>query len=159
MGMPHELVTSYLKDALDINRFQKTVDDICAAIQKISPDVEGIAFRGSSGSLVAMSVCVKLGKFPMMIRKQDGNHSCYTIEGVHCESFVIVDDLVCTGSTVRAIIDAIQKEYGGPHFICDGVFCYTYGYSPKNDNYHSPVIGDGENFPVYGTDGACDYGS
>lgn len=152
------LHTSYLADVLDISKFNKTVKQVCATIKRVAPDAEGIAFRGSSGSLIAMAVCAKLKKFPMLIRKEDGNHSSYQIEGVHCKSFVIVDDLVCSGSTVRKILGTIDETYKKirargygdtqPTWECKGIICYSYidrGTRP----YHSSTDYEGDDYLIY----------
>ena len=147
---------SYLHPVIKIENFSHTVKDMVAAIKKFAPEAEGIAFRGASGALVAMPICEKLQMLPMMVRKpNDGSHSGKQLEGGYCHSFIIVDDLVDTGTTVQSILSTIDKVYGGSNYKCLGVFCYYYNW---NDGTPQKSIEDyrtGDEIQVYGTDGAA----
>ena len=124
--------TDYLEDVLDVNNFSKVVENTCAAIKLIAPKAEGIAFRGASGSLISMAICAKTKKKPMLIRKEKNCHSLKKFEGYHCDSFVIVDDCVNSGATVRSILAAISETYCESIQTtikrCKAILCYTYTY-------------------------------
>jgi len=139
----HFSSANYIRRAIHPGEFKTTLRGLARAIKTLTPDVEGIAFRGASGSLVAMPLCVLLKKMPMMIRKQDGNHSGSIMEGGHCSNFVIVDDLVDTGSTVRVILDSIAQIYGGHYYECKGVFCYACDF--QNGRPYKYINTDTEN--------------
>jgi hypothetical protein len=101
----------YLHDALDLTKRAKVIAELVNQLTKFGTDkFDTIVFRGMSGALVVPSVADKLGKGMLMIRKQDGNHSMYGIEGnVALESYVIIDDLIASGGTLNSIMDGVDQ--------------------------------------------------
>ena len=73
------------------------------AFQKKNP-FDAIAFRGSSGAALAFPVANKLNVGLIHIRKNKGHYGrCY--EGVcGIESYIIIDDFICSGKTIKTII-------------------------------------------------------
>lgn len=90
---------------------------------KISYDF--IVGRGLSGSLIAAPLALRLNKRLVVVRKGEETHSWCKIEGLErgmMHSYIIVDDFISTGETVRAIIDAMEKNCS--HSKCQGIFLY-----------------------------------
>ena len=84
-------------------------------------DFEAIAFRGMSGALVSIPLALKMGKTLIMVRKPDEDtHSSYPVEGdTQAKRYVIVDDFVASGDTVKAVKRAVLKF--APDSECIGV--------------------------------------
>jgi len=90
---------------------KETVKRICDRLKEHKKKFDTIVFRGMSGALVAPMVAAKMNKQMLMIRKKDGSHSIYSIEGnVGLKNYVIVDDLVCSGDTVNQMVSSVNKE-------------------------------------------------
>lgn len=101
----------YLKPVLTPDSLKETIKRICDRLKEHKKKFDTIVFRGMSGALVAPMVAAKLNKQMLMIRKKDGSHSIYSIEGnVGLKNYIIVDDLVCTGDTVNQMVSSINKE-------------------------------------------------
>lgn len=83
---------------------------------------DAIAFRGMSGALLAAPLAMTMKKTLMLVRKEgDINHSKRMVEGDRsCKSYVIVDDFIAGGDTVKSIYDAV--EIFAPKAKCLGVF-------------------------------------
>ncbi len=97
-------------------------------IKKLSAiDFDTIVYSGHSGSLVSVPVAISMGKELTLIRKAyDRSHSVSMIEGVCPKKFVIVDDCIQTGDTIRRILKKVDKLSVGkryPHF--KGVYLYN----------------------------------
>lgn len=83
-------------------------------------EFDAIAFRGLSGALIAPTIAMEMGKELIAVRKTKGDHSTYMVEGDRAaRTYVIVDDFIGTGSTVRTMLNQI-KEYA-PGAECIGV--------------------------------------
>ena len=104
-------------------------------------DFEAIAFRGMSGALISIPLALKMGKTMIMVRKEEDDcHSDYPVEGdTQAKRYVIVDDFVASGDTVKAIKKAIAKF--APDSECIGVletndiskeYIRKYKYGPNN---------------------------
>lgn len=90
------------------------------------PRFDAIACRGLSGALVASIVAAKLDKPLVVVRKKiEGTHSSYGIEQGVAGPFryVIVDDLIDKGGTVRAIIEKIKEREEDA--VCVGIILYA----------------------------------
>lgn len=115
----------YLQNAIDIKLRKKTIKDLCALIKKHNLDFDSIAFTGLSGALVAPSVADKLNKNLIAIRKDncDSHAASYSdefIEGnLDSKKYIIVDDLIFSGSTIKRIMRKIDFSE------CVGVFLYS----------------------------------
>ena len=92
-----------------------------------SAPIDAIAFTGMSGALIAPRVATILGLPIIMVRKpHDGSHSRHRVEGfTGTECYMIVDDFVCTGATVRSICEAIESVQRPSHALCCGVVQYN----------------------------------
>jgi orotate phosphoribosyltransferase-like protein len=118
--------TSYLHAAFD-KRFRKnTIDYVCKKLEGIECD--SIAFCGMSGALIAPIIAYRTGKNIILVRKaKDDSHSCFSIEAssTRCKKYVIIDDLIATGSTIKHIIRKMSSHNTFEKSVCVGVILYN----------------------------------
>jgi len=106
-------------------------------LRKIQNTFDSIACCGTSGLMVVPQIAELLNKHIIVVRKK--GEKCYSefvTEGVAPYQYIIIDDLICSGSTVRHIKKAIKDEYSRAH--CVGVYCYLpneCAYYPDEDGY------------------------
>jgi len=101
----------------------KTIIKAFCDLRKISSDFDSIACCGVSGLLVVAQVAELLDKNIVIVRKK--NEDCYSkfkTEGVATFRYIILDDLICSGDTVKHIKNSLKREYA--RSICVGVYCY-----------------------------------
>ena len=60
--------------------------------------------------MVGPSVADRLGKNLILVRQNKGSHSDYLVEGPKDGRYVIIDDLVDTGRTVKRIVHGIHNR-------------------------------------------------
>lgn len=75
-------------------------------------DFDAIAFRGLSGTLLAMPIAMATGKTLLAVRKPgEKSHSAYRmVQGdKNSEHYIIVDDFQESGETARAIMNAVSQ--------------------------------------------------
>lgn len=92
-------------------------------LRKLGDTFDSIACSGVSGLMVVPQVAELLNKNIIIIRKK--NEDCYSefsIEGVSPFRYIILDDLICSGNTVRHIQRSINSEF--PRAKCLGLYCY-----------------------------------
>lgn len=103
-------------------------------LRKISNEFDSIACCGTSGLMVVPQVAELLNKNIVLVRKK--NDKCYSdfaVEGVKPFRYIILDDLICSGNTVRHIQRSIRNEYDRAK--CIGLYCYMpseCAYTSKN---------------------------
>lgn len=126
-----EIPSGYLRLALPPWLITHTVNWTVERILELAPDAQAVAFRGLSGALIAPIVAYKLGLNPIGVRKKvDWSHGAKpvhtrTLERGKIDRYVIVDDFIDTGDTVREIV----KDYWTTGMNLLGVFCYGWGMS------------------------------
>lgn len=92
-------------------------------LRKIKDDFDSIVCCGISGLMVAPTVAELLDKHIVVIRKQkDDCYSEFPMEGVTPFRYVILDDLICSGNTVKHIKNTIHED--SPRARCIGLYCY-----------------------------------
>lgn len=104
------LRTSYLHAAL--YRGRKTViEDTINFLRDRADQFDAVAFCGMSGALVAPSVADALDKHLIMVRKKDdgSRHSSYAVEGELTGRYLILDDFISMGTTVKYMLTEIAK--------------------------------------------------
>ena len=104
-------------------------------LRKLSDNFDSIACCGTSGLMVVPQIAELLNKNIIMIRKK--NEKCYSdfaIEGVKPFRYIIVDDLICSGNTLRHITRTIEHEY--ERTKCIGLYCYMPQECAYNSNNH-----------------------
>lgn len=106
----------------------KIVMEAVKALKKYSFD--SIACCGASGLLVVPQIAEILDKHIVLVRKpSDKRYSVFEMEGVVPNNYIIVDDLVCSGRTIRLIKNTIRNECSLSN--CIG----AYFYLPKECAY------------------------
>jgi adenine/guanine phosphoribosyltransferase-like PRPP-binding protein len=91
-------------------------------LRKISKDFDSIACCGVSGLMVVPQIAEILNKNILVVRKDERRYSDFTTEGIAPFRYVVIDDLICSGKTVKHITDTIKEEY--PRARALGVYCY-----------------------------------
>jgi len=123
--MTHIISTSYLGGifggdyAKHVDAAVKTVKDF-----KKHTDFDAIAFMGTSGAGMAFPLSYFL-KLPLIHIPKPGvyRHSSYIIEGtLSSKKYLIVDDFLASGNTVRKIEEAITDQTVGSKPV--GIFLY-----------------------------------
>lgn len=101
--------TDYLQSLINPRELRKNIAWACKFLKQF--DFDTIAFRGMSGALLAIPIALRMKKELIMVRKPGENtHSKYQVEGnINVQKYVIVDDFVFTGDTVRSIYDAVLE--------------------------------------------------
>lgn len=116
--------------ALTPDSLRRVLPNIIRVLSYYSFDA--IAFRGLSGSLVAPIVAHMMDKTLLAVRKGEQCHSVHMVEGDHnARRYVILDDFISSGTTVREILKWVGREI--PHARCIGALEYCY----VNDNSES----------------------
>lgn len=128
------------------NRNSVIIKTVCD-LRKISNQFDSIVCCGISGLMVVPQIAELLDKHIVVIRKH--NEKCYSefpMEGVTPFRYVVVDDLVCSGSTIKHIINTIHDDC--PRARCIGVYCYMpeeCAYTEKTAklferDFHAPLL-------------------
>lgn len=104
--------SSYLTRAFDPATFSDIIFEAISYLKPKSKEFDAIAFCGCSGSLVAPVLAYELGKAMIVVRKlKDTKSHCHReAEGRDCERFLIVDDFITSGDTIRFILDKIKAS-------------------------------------------------
>src|ERR1035437_5312438 len=126
MAHTPQIQSAYLCAPLNprkLDKFLKKAKDVLKLEQ-----FDAIAFRGMSGALVAPLLAHKLHKTLIMVRKGDGesvrSHSMRNIEGDDAaKRYLIVDDFLASGNTVRDIAREVRYFTGGKA-ECIGAMLY-----------------------------------
>ena len=104
-------------------------------LRKISKDFDSIACCGVSGLMVVPQIAEILNKNILVVRKDERRYSDFTTEGVAPFRYVVVDDLICSGTTINHITSIIKDEYDRAR--CIGVYCYL----PEECGYSADAQG------------------
>jgi hypothetical protein len=91
-------------------------------LRRIKDRFDTIACCGISGLMVVPQIAELLDKHILIIRKDEKCYSEFRTEGVAPFQYVVIDDLICSGATVKRIKNTIKDEY--PRAICKGIYCY-----------------------------------
>jgi hypothetical protein len=117
--------SDYLHTTIDISELPVTIAGVVQLIKNSGVQFDAVAFRGTSGLLVAPSVAMALNKSMILVRKYntEDSHSFCRVEGeTDAATYVIIDDFIRSGSTVRAIAQEIASA--GIKSECVGIFTY-----------------------------------
>lgn len=107
-------------------KFQEVVDFAVESMKSLDFDV--VVFRGFSGAIIGAPVALQLKKDWALVRKpNDASHTSNRIEGSVWGRYVIVDDFIDSGKTMRAILETV-KEYGSTLAECLGCILYDQGW-------------------------------
>jgi adenine/guanine phosphoribosyltransferase-like PRPP-binding protein len=100
----------------------KIIMNTYAALKKYDKEYDAIACMGVSGIMVVPQIAELLNKNIIVVRKQVDRYSDFMVEGAYTNKYIIIDDLICSGGTVKAIIKNIKEEI--PQAKCIGVWSY-----------------------------------
>jgi phosphoribosylpyrophosphate synthetase len=114
------VVTDYLYEAVHTPELRRTVRSIVKLLKErnLTNKFGSIAFRGMSGACVAPTVALRLNKNLMMVRKKtdpkkpfnNDSHSIHMVEGNLKKDYIIIDDFMESGKTIREIKKQIENE-------------------------------------------------
>ena len=93
-----------------------------SALKSMSIKYDAIACCGTSGLMVVPQIAELLKKNIIVVRKELNGYSDFMVEGAISYRYIIIDDLICSGETVRHIIYNIKEEI--PKAKCIGVWSY-----------------------------------
>lgn len=113
------------------DQLESVVRYVCQVLERVEFDT--IVFRGFSGAIVGPIVALRMGKPWVLVRKnQDASHSCNRIEGSVGSAYVIIDDFIERGTTIREIVGAVYELY--PHSRCVGAVLHDECWARRQDN-------------------------
>ena len=107
--------TSYLDKVYYPEQYKMTIfgaKAILAHIVKHYP-IDTIAFTGNSGAAMGYILAAHINLPMICIRKNrgEGTHFQHEFEGnLDCRNYLIVDDLICTGNTIKYIHKVIADK-------------------------------------------------
>lgn len=141
----------YIEGGLDLIKRKYVISRLIKEIRKSRIKFDAIVFRGMSGALVAPSVADKMKKPLVVCRKSDNHHSSYSVEFTErwFENFIIIDDLISSGTTILTILKMIDDEWektkeenptvevARPK--CVGIFLY-HTYSKRDEYQFSDFV-------------------
>jgi adenine/guanine phosphoribosyltransferase-like PRPP-binding protein len=112
---------SYFSKALTYSN-RKLLSEFGAGVSGVSFDT--IVGTGLSGTVYVSRVAPILGKRFAIVRKADdqSTHSLHRVEGSVGLEYTIADDFMCSGRTVRHVIEQMHQSYPWAKFM--GVWCY-----------------------------------
>jgi len=127
-------VSPYLWDAFEeIDSITEAVSEI---LTDIAPNVDTLVGTGVSGALVVPYIGRVLDMHWALVRKPtEGSHSDLLVEGTIGECWVLVDDLIDTGETLKRVEEAIKLDLYGWTTYCAGAIMYLDGV-----NYVDPDV-------------------
>lgn len=91
-------------------------------LKKLDIWYDAIACCGTSGLMVVPQIAELLKKNIIVVRKDTNGYSNFLVEGPYAHQYIIVDDLICSGSTAKKIIKSIKAET--PKSKCMGIYTY-----------------------------------
>ena len=112
--MTNKIESVYLHKVYEPKQFKKTVDETIKVVVALNKKkkINAIAFTGTSGAALAYPVSYATGIPLLCVRKSTkDNHYRAKLEGyTRPKNYIIIDDCVCTGTTIKKMVKAI-KEY------------------------------------------------
>jgi adenine/guanine phosphoribosyltransferase-like PRPP-binding protein len=121
MTLAHEpnYDTSHVDRVFRADLISKLIPAACRELKRMEAAglrIDAIAFRGMSGCLFAAPLSARMRKPMIMVRKKcvscgrEQSHTTQLVEGDrNAKTYVIVDDFIASGKTVRAIQEAITN--------------------------------------------------
>lgn len=120
---PPIVAPDYLEAPFTPRLREYMIKALIKAIKSKFPKVSAIAARGNSGIPLASIIAHKLQLPLIAVRKNESRHDTRTMTGYVGEgTYVIVDDLISSGETIRAILDTVKQN--SAKLTCVGIFLY-----------------------------------
>jgi adenine/guanine phosphoribosyltransferase-like PRPP-binding protein len=121
----HSVESSYLDRVVEPSRRKETIEKCVEILIPIQDEFDSIVATGISGVTIGSILAHRFDKSFVFIRKDsEKSHSCYAVEGNPGYRFLVVDDLVCSGSTLLGILDTVKRECG-QRPKCRGALLYN----------------------------------
>lgn len=138
----YSATVNHLQDFIDPPKAKQVVEASVRLLRQLEEDgltFTTIAFRGISGALIAPMIAAELGKSLMAVRKDHPTgHGSNAVEGdQNAKQYIIVDDFIATGKTIREIIQAVSSSYGRAEAMCVGVLQAYYFLRPEYKMYNT----------------------
>lgn len=111
--------TDYLHRVYHVPSFVKTIDNTIKVARQLehTHPFDAIAFTGTSGAAYAYPLSYHLRKPLLCLRKDTNSHFARTLEGaVNAKRFLLIDDWIATGSTMRKLVSTIRKNNPSAQF-------------------------------------------
>lgn len=117
---------AYIRRVVDGVSREGLIENALEVLKPRSSDFASIAVRGMSGATIGAILAYLLKKDLIIVRKSDHDtHSTYNPEGrLDGSPYIIVDDLISSGYTMRAILNKIKSR---------GVLVGAYLYNVNNE--------------------------
>lgn len=133
--------SSYLQSAFNPAAFNTYIGEAIKILTPRTEEFDAVAFRGFSGSLVAPIIAYTLSKRMIIVRKEPAHG--WAVEGHDATNYLIIDDFISSGKTIRTIIEEIGKSQvtGKPV----GIYLWKPGkrdpfvVDPNNLSYTIPI--------------------
>lgn len=132
MSSARLMCCSHLEPILSNTQRQETIKKCIASLTPHKDKFDSIIVSGYSMALIVPCVADALGKNLLLVRKENEDcHSEYRVEGMiypNKHRYIIVDDFVCTGHTLRYIKNQIgncffiMSNYSGAELV--GIYLY-----------------------------------
>lgn len=131
-----EISSSYLSEVYDPQTLRELAERTAQQVKniRVGAPFDALAFTGLSGAALSFPVSL-LANVPLLaVRKDgDGTHASTSLEGpIKVNTYMILDDLVASGNTVRRIVAKIAEKR--PHARCVGILMWNDGWQ------YPPVI-------------------
>jgi orotate phosphoribosyltransferase-like protein len=115
---------SHLEKVLSPKLRKKTISNCLEILQLHTKSFNTIAVSGYSQCLIGIPVADKLNKNIVVIRKGgEERASLNLVEGYIKGNFIIIDDLICTGATLKRIIKRMSTTFSTSK--CHAIYLYS----------------------------------
>jgi adenine/guanine phosphoribosyltransferase-like PRPP-binding protein len=120
MHIPQYYHCGYLHNVLERDSLKECITLIIRHIEQTGVEFDSFAFTGMSGTIPGSILAYSLNKTMIMVRKEgDNSHSFEKVEGdIAAKKYIIIDDFICDGNTVRNIF--LQIRHFAPEAVCIG---------------------------------------
>lgn len=120
--------TNYLRNSLDKDLLKKNLAWAITTMKKSKLDFDSIAVTGVSGLTFGSILAHRLNKNLIVVRKQtELTHSWCDIEGEKTgKKYIIVDDQISSGDTVKSIITRLRDHLSFEKMNCVGLYLYVH---------------------------------
>ena len=107
-GYKWVIIPDYSAEFLTPAKLRRAVQRCLRVIRKRKLKFDAIAFRGLSGAVVAPMVALALKKTMIAVRKSH-SHGVKVCGDLGAQSYLIIDDFISSGETVRKIVTSIER--------------------------------------------------
>lgn len=108
------ILSNYMHAVYHLPTFAKILRESVATIKKYQKrhKIDAIAFTGTSGAALAYPLSLRL-KLPLICVRKEKSHARLSVEGNYSATkYLIVDDFISSGKTIKSIRQKIAKELG-----------------------------------------------